>query len=384
MIIIFALSRSIPMSLRLVFTGLLLSLLVACGGDAATGNSDVSVSPATPSDSPAAQAGQTEAGGLAVPKPPTPAGPVIVYSSRQEHLIKPLFDRFTAETGIEVQFQTGEDGPLIARLQAEGEGTYADVLYTVDAGNLWMAANRGLLRPTHSAVLEQNIPAHLRDSQGRWFGLSVRARTIAYSTERVDPAQLSTYEDLADPKWQGKLCLRTSKKVYNMSLVATLIDRLGEEEAEKVVRGWVANLAAPVFSSDLLVIDAIAAGQCDVGIINTYYLGQAQQQKPDVPVALFWANQQGSGVHVNVSGAGITTHAKNPEGALRLIEWLSTAEPQLMFSELNLEYPASPAVEPVALVQSWGTSFKQDTINVETAGLLQADAVKLMDRADYR
>ncbi|MEY4642172.1 MAG: hypothetical protein RLZZ227_2166 [Pseudomonadota bacterium] len=372
------------MNLRLAFSACLLTLLVACGAETPPANS-VAASAGSPSAAAtsAEPASQPEAGGLATPVPSAPAGPVIVYSSRQEHLIKPLFDRFTAETGIEVQFQTGEEGPLIARLQAEGEGTYADVLYTVDAGNLWMAAERGLLRPTQSALLEQNIPAHLRDPQGRWFGLSVRARTIAYSTERVDPAQLSTYEDLADPKWKGKLCLRTSKKVYNMSLVATLIDRLGDAEAEKVVRGWVANLAAPVFSSDLLIIDAIAAGQCDVGIINTYYLGQAQQQTPEVPVALFWANQQGAGVHVNVSGAGITTHAKNPEAALRLIEWLSTGEPQLMFSELNLEYPASPAVEPVELVRSWG-EFKPDTINVDIAGRLQADAVKLMDRADYR
>jgi iron(III) transport system substrate-binding protein len=360
------------MNRRLALISVLLSLLAAC--------------PPAP-EAPASQAGEpstsANAGGLATTEPSAESGPVVVYSSRQEQLIKPLFDRFTEETGIEVQFQTGEEGPLIARLQAEGADTYADILYTVDAGNLWLAADRGLLRPLHSELLEQNVPEHLRDPQGRWFGLSVRARTIAYSTERVDPAQLSTYEDLADPKWRGKLCLRTSKKVYNMSLVATMIDHLGEAKAEEVVRGWVANLAAPVFSSDLLVIDAIAAGQCDVGIINTYYLGQTQQQSPDVPVALFWANQQSSGVHVNVSGAGITTHAKNPEAAQRLIEWLSTAEPQLMFSELNLEYPASLAIEPVALVKSWGT-FKADTINVETAGRLQADAARLMDRADYR
>lgn len=371
------------MKLRLALTGLIFTLLTACGGDSANTANTPAASAAPEAGGPATP-GPQNAGGLATPEPQAAAGPITVYSSRQEHLIKPLFDRFTAETGIEVQYQTGEEGPLIARLQAEGQDTYADVLYTVDAGNLWMAADRGLLRPLHSTVLEQNIPEHLRDPQGRWFGLSVRARTIAYSTERVDPAQLSTYEDLADPKWQGKLCLRTSKKVYNMSLVATMIERLGAAETEEVVRGWVANLAAPVFSSDLLVIDAIAAGQCDVGIINTYYLGQAQQQDPDVPVALFWANQQDAGVHVNVSGAGITTHAKNPEGAQRLIEWLSTPEPQLLFSELNLEYPASPAVAPVAAVQSWGTAFKQDTINVETAGRLQADAAKLMDRADYR
>ncbi len=314
---------------------------------------------------------------------PVISGPVVVYSSRQEHLIKPLFDRFTAETGIEVQFQTGEDGPLIARLQAEAENTYADMLYTVDAGNLWSAAQRGLLAPIESATLEQNIPDHLQDPQNRWFGLSVRARTIAYSTERVDPAELSTYEALADPHWQGRLCLRTSKKVYNMSLVATMIERLGTTRTEEVIKGWVSNLAAPVFSSDTLVLDAIAAGQCDVGVVNTYYLGQMQQQKPNVPVALFWADQQQNGVHVNVSGAGVTAHASNPAGAVRLIEWLSTDEPQYMFSELNLEYPANPAVEPVALVQSWG-SFKQDNLNVETAGRLQTEAVKLMDRADYR
>jgi iron(III) transport system substrate-binding protein len=352
-------------------------------------------SPQTP-DEPATQAqinastGNETVGTPATPaSPPSPSsattstGPIVVYSSRQEYLIKPLFDRFTEETGIEVQLQTGEDGPLIARLEAEGEGTFADVLYTVDAGNLWSAADKGLLQPVHSGVLETNIPAHLRDPHGLWFGLSVRARTIVYSTERVDPAELSTYEALADPKWHGRLCLRTSKKVYNMSLVATMIDRIGTEATETVVRGWVDNLATRVFSSDNLIIQAIAAGQCDVGIVNTYYLGQEQQQDPSIPVALFWANQDGSGVHVNISGAGVTTYAHNPAGATKLLEWLSTDEPQRMFSELNLEFPANPAIESVDLVKSWG-EFKQDTINVETAGRLQTEAVMLMDRADYR
>ena len=349
-----------------------LTLLVACGGEQPAA-SDAAVAPASSPAPAAAPATESEA----------ITGPVVVYSSRQEHLIKPLFDKFTAETGIDVQFQTGEDGPLIARLQAEGEQTYADLLYTVDAGNLWSAANRGLLQPLHSEVLEANIPAHLRDPEGRWFGLSVRARTIAYSTERVDPSELSTYEALADPKWHDKLCLRTSKKVYNMSLVATIIERNGEARTEEIVRGWVDNLAAPVFSSDTLILEAIAAGQCDVGIVNSYYLGQLQQQTPDFPVALFWANQDTSGVHVNVSGAGLTTHAKNRAVAVRLLEWLSLPEAQHMFSALNLEFPADPSVESVELVQSWG-DFKQDTLNVEVAGRLQADAVKLMDRVDYR
>jgi iron(III) transport system substrate-binding protein len=342
--------------------------LSACGGgEAPPAASDQSAN--TPAPAPAAA--------------PEVAGPVVVYSSRQEYLIKPLFDRFTAETGIEVQTQTGEEGPLIARLEAEGEGTFADVFYTVDVGNLWIAANKGLLAPTRSDILERDIPAHLRDPEGRWFGLSVRARTIAYSTERVKPEELSTYEALADPQWKGRLCLRTSRKVYNMSLVATMIDRLGEQEAERVVRGWVDNLATRVFNSDNLIVQAIAAGQCDVGIVNTYDLGQEQQRDPNIPVALFWANQDTSGVHVNISGAGITTHAKNPEGAKRLIEWLSTDEPQRMFSELNLEFPAKEGIPSVPLVESWGT-FKPDLVNVEVAGRLQADAVKLMDRADYR
>ena len=324
-----------------------------------------------------AQASVLAAGNEAV------TGPVVVYSSRQEHLIKPLFDRFTEETGIEVQYQTGEDGPLIARLQAEGEQTFADILYTVDVGNLWSAADKGLLASLDSPVLQQNIPSHLRDPQNRWFGLSVRARTIVYSTERVQPSDLSTYAALADPQWKGRLCLRTSRKVYNMSLVATMIHRLGEVETQRIVEGWVSNLATRVFSSDNLLIRAIAAGQCDVGIVNSYYLGQEQTSDPHIPVALFWANQESSGVHVNISGAGVTKHAKNPAAAARLIEWLSTSEPQHMFSELNLEFPANPAVPSVPLVASWG-EFRQDDLNVETAGRLQSAAVMLMDRADYR
>lgn len=309
--------------------------------------------------------------------------PVVVYSSRQEHLIKPVFDRFTAETGIEVQYQTGEEGPLIARLEAEGSATFADILYTVDAGNLWAAANKGLLAPLDSPVLEANIPPHLQDPDNQWFGFSVRARTIVYSTERVDPAELSSYEALADPAWQGRLCLRTSKKVYNMSLVGALIERLGTERTEEVVAGWVNNLATPVFSSDTLLINAIAAGQCDVGLVNTYYLGRELVTNPNLPVGLFWANQGGSGVHVNVSGAGMTRHAQNPEGAKILLEWLSTEEPQSMFSELNLEFPANPAIPSVETVQAWG-DFQQDSLNVEAAGRNQAAAVMLMDRVGYR
>jgi iron(III) transport system substrate-binding protein len=311
------------------------------------------------------------------------ADEVVVYSARKEHLIKPLFDAYREKTGTEIRYITDDAGALLARLAAEGANTPADMLVTVDAGNLWQAALQGVLAPLSSDTLEANIPARLRDPEDRWFGLSVRARTIVYSTERVQPGELDTYEGLADPKWKGRLCLRTSKKVYNQSLVATMIDRLGEAETERVVRGWVDNLATAPFSNDTKAMEAVAAGQCDVTIVNTYYFGNLKQQNPDIPLALFWPNQDGSGVHVNVSGAGVTRHAKHPEQARALIEWLSGPEAQGIFASLNMEYPANPAIAPDPIVAAWG-DFKADPVNVSVAGELQAQAVMLMDRAGYR
>jgi iron(III) transport system substrate-binding protein len=308
---------------------------------------------------------------------------VIVYSARNEHLIKPLFDIYTEQTGVAIRYVTDQGGPLIARLKAEGANTRADMLITVDAGNLWQAANEGLVAAVASSTLIANVPPHLRDADHRWFGLSARARTIVYSTERVDPAGLSTYEALADSKWKGRLCLRTSRQVYNQSMVAMMIARLGTGETERIVRGWVANLAAPPFSNDTAVMRAIMAGQCDVGIVNSYYFGRLEQENPDIPLALFWANQNGSGVHVNVSGAAITRHARNPEQALRLLEWFTTPEAQRLFAGLNHEYPVNPAVAPDPQVRAWG-EFRQDERNIAEAGRLQAQAVMLMDRAGYR
>jgi iron(III) transport system substrate-binding protein len=308
---------------------------------------------------------------------------VVVYSARNEHLIKPLFDRYTRETGVEIRYITDKAGPLMQRLRAEGKRTPADMLITVDAGNLWHAAQSGVLASVDSAVLNANVPAHLRDSEGRWFGLSERARTIVYSTERVKPGELSSYEDLAGPKWKGRLCLRTSKKVYNQSLVATLIARHGEKQAEQIVRGWVDNLAAAPFSNDTKAMQAVAAGQCDVTIVNTYYFGRLQAEQPDVKLALFWPNQDSSGVHINVSGAGITTHAKHPQAARELLEWLSSEQAQGDFAGVNMEYPVNPNVAPSETVKAWG-EFKADALNVNEAGRLQADAIRLMDRAGYR
>lgn len=308
---------------------------------------------------------------------------VTVYSARNEQLIKPLFDAYTQETGTQIQVLTDKEGPLLERLKAEGAKTAADVLITVDAGNLWQASQMGLLRSIKSSVLNANIPANLRDPQGEWYGLSVRARTIVYNTKTVNPINLSTYEALAGPEWKGKLCLRTSKKVYNQSLVATMIATLGEKQTEQIVRGWVANLATDVFPDDTALIKAVAAGQCEVGIVNTYYLARLLEKDPNLPVGLFWANQKARGVHVNISGAGVTRHAPNAAGGQKLIEWLSAGKAQEIYTDKDFEYPVNPQVKPGSIIRQWGT-FRMDLINVSKAGELQAAATRLMDRAGYR
>ncbi|MFZ5482720.1 MAG: Fe(3+) ABC transporter substrate-binding protein [Pseudomonadota bacterium] len=315
------------------------------------------------------------------------ADQVVVYSARNEQLIKPLFDAYTQQTGVAVKFITDKEGPLMARLKAEAKNTPADVFMTVDAGNLWQAAEEGLLAPVKSKELDSNIPAHLRDPDNQWFGLSVRARTLVYNTDKIKAGELTTYEDLASPKWKGRLCLRTSKKVYNQSLVAMMISEHGEPKTEQIVRGWVANLATSPFPDDTKAMEAVAAGLCDVTIVNTYYFGRLMDKKPGLPLAIFWPNQSEkldhAGVHVNVSGAGVTKHAKNPKGALELIEWLSSAKAQHLYADVNLEYPANPKIKPDPVVAGWG-KFKQNLINVSEAGKLQAKAVMLMDRAGYK
>ena len=308
---------------------------------------------------------------------------LIVYSARNEEHVKPIFDKYTEETGQKIRLISDDAGPLLERLAAEGQNSPADLLITVDAGVLWSAADRGLLRAVNSNVLDENIPEHLRDPQRRWYGLSVRARTIVYSTERVKPDELSTYEALTDAKWRGRLCLRTSKSVYNQSLVAMLIAEHGEAKTEEIVRGWIANLATQPFANDTLLMEAIAAGQCDVGIVNTYYFGRLERDNSQIPVKLFWADQSGQGTHVNISGAGVTAHAPHADKALKFLEWLSQPGSQAMIASVDLEYPASPKQEPDPRVASWG-KFKGNPLNVAKAGELQPAAVRLMDRAGYR
>lgn len=259
---------------------------------------------------------------------------------------------------------------------------------TIDGGSLTLAAEKGLLQPIESAVLEANIPAELRDAENRWFGLSQRIRTIVYHPDRVKPEELSTYEDLADPKWQGRLCLRPATHIYTISLTASLIAALGEEKAEEIVKGWAANRKESI-DSDARILDTIAAGGCDVGITNHYYLANKLAEDPNFPVKIFFANQgEGDrGVHRNLAGAGITANAVNKDNAVKLIEWLSEAEKgqspeSIGLAGGNREFPVNASAKLNPILESFGT-FRIDMTPPQVIGSLQAAAVELLARAGY-
>ncbi|MEJ7798960.1 MAG: extracellular solute-binding protein [Ilumatobacter sp.] len=305
-----------------------------------------------------------------------------VYSGRH-YGIETAFEQFTDDTGIEVEFLTGNDSELREKIAAEGADTEADAYITVDAGNLAAAAEEGLFQPLDSAALEAAIPAELSDPDHLWYGLTIRARTIVYNTERMDVADVPTrYADLADPEWKGRVCLRDSSNVYQQSLVASLIAEEGETEALRIVRGWADN--AEILNNDVIILESIADGLCDVGIVNHYYLGRKLEEDPEFPVGLVWAEQDGRGVHVNISGGGITEYSKHPEQARQFLEWLAT-DGQGILVDANHEYPANPSVAPEPLISTeFGTDFKRDPLQASVFGGLNADAVRLMDDAGYR
>ena len=308
---------------------------------------------------------------------------LLIYSSRKEHLIRDIFQRYEKETGVRVRYRTASAGSLIQLLKSEGSNTRADLLLTVDAGNLWFAAREGLLYPVRSRLLESAVPPHLRDKKNRWFGLSVRARTIVYHRDRVSPRELSGYESLAEPKWRGRLCLRTSKKVYNQSLVAMLIHELGTAQTKKVVTGWVDNVAK-IYFSDTLVLEALKAGKCDVGIVNSYYYGRMLKKDPSLPLKIFWPNQKSYGVHVNVSGIGLTYHGRKKSKALQLVEWLASPKVQKSFAQINWEYPILSNSPLPDLMEKWGKFRPNVTFPLTSAGELQQQAIRLMYEARYR
>jgi len=314
---------------------------------------------------------------------------VNLYSARKEKLIKPLLDRFTLQTGIKVNLVTGKANALLARLKSEGMNTPADLLLTTDAGNLYRAQEAGLLQSIQSQTLNNSVPSQYREPSGQWYGLSTRARTIFYSKSRVKPAELNSYADLADPKWKGRICIRSSNNIYNQSLVASMISYQGEAKTEAWVKGLVANFARSPKGGDRDQIKAVAAGQCDIAIANTYYYGaMLQSKKADEKAAaaqvnLFWADQTGRGTHVNISGGAVTKHAHNKANAIKLLEFLVNDESQAWYAEVNNEYPVKSGIKVSKILGTWGP-YKADTLDLHLLGKYNAEAVRVMDRAGWR
>lgn len=312
-----------------------------------------------------------------------------LYSARKEALILPLLERFTEQSGIRVNLVTGKADALLKRLKSEGRNSPADILLTTDAGRLYRAKAAGVTQAFSSDLLSSVVPANYRDPEGHWVGLSVRSRPILYVKGKVDPAALSSYEALADTKWKRRICIRSSSNIYNQSLTASMIAANGKAETEKWAKMLVANLARPPKGGDRDQIKAAAAGQCDIAVVNTYYLAgmlnsaNAAQKAAAEKMAVFWPNQGGRGAHVNVSGAAITRFSKNPEAAVKLIEFLASRASQQWYAESNGEYPVRDGVAVGSTLRAWG-DFKADNLNLGRLGELNADAVMLMDRAGWK
>jgi iron(III) transport system substrate-binding protein len=308
---------------------------------------------------------------------------LVVYTARLHYGEEEVFRRFAEDTGYDVKLFGGTGPGLTERMRAEDEDTPADVLITVDGANLEQALEEDLLQPFASAALEREIPARLRDPEGRWYGLTTRARTIMRSTERLpESAAPDTYEALGDPRFRNSLCLRTSDSVYNSSFVADQIAKHGREETEQMLEAWMANDPL-ILGSDVDVLEAIEAGRCDVGLTNHYYLGRILAEDPDFAVEPVWADQDGRGTHVNLSGAGIAKHSDNVEAAQELIEYLASPEAQALFAETNSEFPANPEADLPPQIADW-RGFLVDPIDVTRGAELQADAVDLMNDVGWR
>lgn len=314
---------------------------------------------------------------------------VNLYSARKEKLIKPLLDRFSEETGIQVNLVTGKADALLQRLQSEGRNTPADMLITTDAGRLHRAKAAGVTQAVESEVLRDVVPESFRDPDSHWYGLSLRARPILYVKGKVDPSRLSTYEALIDPEWDNRICIRSSGNIYNQSLVASMIDANGAEATETWAKAFVKQFARPPKGGDRDQIKAAAAGLCDIAIANTYYLAgmltskDKAQRDAAAKLAVFWPNQQGRGAHVNVSGVALTKAAKNRKNAIRLLEFLVNRDSQAWYAEANGEYPVRTDAEPSELLKEWG-DFKMDRLNLAQLGLLNPDALRMMDRAGWK
>jgi iron(III) transport system substrate-binding protein len=306
-----------------------------------------------------------------------------VYTARSHYGEEQPFKNYENRTGEGVELFGGSASELYERLSNERADTSADLLITVDAANLWRAKEDGLLAPVQSATLERNVPAELRDPDNTWFGLTQRARTIMRSTERVPESEApDTYEALGDPQWRGRLCLRSGTSEYNVSFVADRLVKDGDEATEKMLRSWMAN-EPQILGSDVDVLDAIAGGQCDIGLTNTYYLGRELEEDPDFPVAPVFADQDGRGTHVNLSGVGLVRWARHRARAIGLMEFLTAPAQQETLASSNHEFAVAEGVEPTPEIAQFG-DFKRDPIDVAEAGARLDDALALMSDVGWR
>ena len=309
-------------------------------------------------------------------------GDIQVYSARHYQL-EEAFAAFEEETGLTVDFLFGDDADLRKRLEAEGEGSPADVYMTVDAGNLWAAAEAGLLQPLGSPTLDDAVPARYRAPDDSWFGLALRARTVLYNPDEVDPADFDpqdTYAGLTDPQWRGRLCMRDASEAYTQSLVAALIDLHGYAGAKEIVQGWIDN-DVEIMSNDILLIEAVDAGRCDVALVNHYYVARELEEDPELNADLYWASQKGAGTQMNLSGAGVVATSDAAKDAQRLLEWLAT-DGQEAFIAGNHEYPANPDVAPDEVVAELG-DFEEMPVDAEAYGERNPEALRLMTEVGY-
>lgn len=340
-------------------------------------------------------------GCAAAPTPTQPGAPskgaaepakeqvVNIYTARHYAVDDVLYAEFTKKTGIQVNVVKGKAEELIERLKREGQSTPADLFITVDGGVLNNAKQNEVLQPVTSDVVDQNVPQHLRDKDNHWIGISTRARVIVYAKDRVKPDQLSTYEDLASDKWKGKVLVRSSTSLYNQSLLASMIELNGEQKAQEWANGIAANLAREPEGGDRDQAKAIVAGVGDVGIMNTYYVGQLlnskdqEEVKVGQAIGVFFPNQATTGTHINISGVGLTRHSKNKENAVKLIEYLTGAEAQALMSKENFEFPVNPKAQKPELLQSWG-EFKAQQIDFAKLGEHNQKALEIMDKAGWK
>lgn len=314
---------------------------------------------------------------------------VNVYTHRHYEADQQLFDAFAEETGIKVNVVNASADELIQKLELEGEGSPADLLITVDAGRLHRAEEKGLFQSISSEVLNENIPSKFRNPEGLWFGLTYRARILAYHKDRVSPEELDSYESLTGEEWNGRVLTRSSENIYNQSLLASIIVAHGEEEAEKWASQLLGNMARSPKGSDRDQVKAVASGEGDVAIVNSYYIGimlndsNEEEVKAAEQVGIFFPNQNDRGTHINISGAGVTRHAPNKENAIKLLEFLSQEEAQGILANVNYEYPVNERVVPSSLLQSWG-SFKADDINLSLLGENNSAAVRIFDKVGWQ